>query len=165
MTDITHSNTRLITLSGDVWLLDGDKQLPLGVGSELVSGQILQTGPHGTALLLLASGHELGLGPDQTLMLDVDVLADVFADTSEWTLATSADPALLADWLAPVPAALSLDAMLASSADPLDHLLGTSTHPGQNAPASGHEQMAAGMVDDSLSSLLRSLYGPDQGHN
>lgn len=169
MADITHNSARLITLSGDVWRLEGDTQLPLATGDELDSGQVLQTGSHGTAVLLLASGHELGLGPEQTLLLDEDVLADVFADISEWTLATSADPALLADWLAPVPAALSLDAMLASSTDPLDHLLGSSAHPGGDghAPglAPGHEPLASDMADDSLNSLLRSLYGANQGHS
>lgn len=169
MADITPNSARLIALSGDVWRLDGDTQRPLAAGDELSSGQVLQTGSHGTVLLLLASGHELSLAAEQTLLLDADVLADVFADTSEWTLATSADPALLADWLAPVPAALSLDAMLASAADPLDHLLGSSAPPGgdghASGHASGHEPLATDMVDDSLNSLLRSLYGANQGHS
>lgn len=169
MADITHGNTHLIALSGEVWLQVGDSRQPLLAGSELTMGQVLQTGAHGTALLRLASGHELGLGPDQTLLLDADVLADVHADASEWLVATTADPAVLADWLAPVPAALSLDTMLAAAADPLDQLLGTSASPSQDSHASGHasshELLDAGMGDSSLGNLLRSLYGSDHGHS
>lgn len=164
MADFTHNSTRLIAVSGDVWLRDGDRHEPLTVGAELANGQVIQTGTHGTALVQLASGHELGIGPDQTLLLDDDVLADASADTGEWTLAATADPSLLADWLAPVPAALSLDTLLAAASDPLDQLLGSSPPPAQEAHTSGQELLATGMADDNLNSLLRSLYGPDHGN-
>lgn len=164
MADFTHHNARVIAAHGDAWLQDGDDHKPLTTGTELSSGQVIHTGTHGTALVQLASGHELGLGPDQTLTLDDDVLADVTADTREWTLASTADPTLLADWLTPSTPPLNLDSLLAAASDPLDQLLGSSPPPAEEPHSSGQELLAAGMADDSLNSLLRSLYGPDHGN-
>ena len=164
MADTPSTPTRLLAVFGDTWLQDGDHHAPLTIGAELASGQVIHTGTHGTALVQLASGHELGLGPDQSLTLDADVLADAAADTSEWTLAATADPTLLADWLTPSTPPLNLDSLLAAASDPLDQLLGSSPPPAEEPHSSGQELLAAGMTDDSLNSLLRSLYGPDHGN-
>lgn len=154
---------RVMNATGDVWLQDGNGQIPVTTGMTLAKGTLLHTGSHGTALVQLASGHELGLGPDQTLLLDTDVLADAGVDTSEWTLDVRANAAMVTEWLAPDAGnALSLAGVLDSPGESLDLLLQTGTpHP----PHAGdmHQLMMAGIGDDGIACLLRSLYGPEQG--
>lgn len=152
----------VVSVSGDAWFQDGAERLPLLPGTGLAAGQLVHTGSHGTALLQLASGHELGLGPEQNLLLDADVLANSNADTSEWALGARANPAMVAEWLAPESSPLNLAAVLDAPGDSLDHLLNTSavTAP-DHAPM--HQLLMAGMGDDGLTCLLRSLYGPESG--
>ena len=115
---------RVMSATGDVWLQDDNEQMPLIAGMTLATGALLHTGTHGTALVQLASGHELGLGPDQTLLLDTDVLADAGVDTSEWALDARANAAMVTEWLVPDTGnALSLAGVLDAPGDSLDHLL------------------------------------------
>lgn len=152
----------VVSVSGDAWLQEGGERLPLHAGTELATGQLVHTGSHGTALLQLASGHELGLGPAQSLLLDADVMADANADTSEWALGARANPAMVVEWLAPDSSPLNLAAVLDAPGDSLDHLLHTSTADApEHAPM--HQLLIAGMGDDGLTCLLRSLYGPESG--
>ncbi|MGB4343614.1 MAG: hypothetical protein WBJ03_08370 [Moraxellaceae bacterium] len=154
---------RVMNATGDVWLQDGNEQMPLIAGMTLATGTLLHTGSHGTALVQLTSGHELGLGPDQTLLLDADVLADAGVDTSEWALDARANAAMVTEWLVPDTGnALSLAGVLDAPGDSLDHLLQTGTpHPAHAGDM--HQLMMAGIGDDGIACLLRSLYGPEQG--
>lgn len=153
---------RLIDSTGEVWREEDGMSIPLTAGANLQPGQLLHTGNHGTALLQLASGHELGLGPDQYLLLDADVLADATADSSEWALGARANPAMVAEWLAPAGSSLEFAAVIEVPGESLDQLLQSS------APISADstrmpQSLLAEMGDDGLSCLLRSLYGPDSG--
>lgn len=153
---------RLIESSGEVWRDEGGSLIPLTAGADLHAGQLLHTGSHGTALLQLASGHELGLGPDQDLLLDADVLADGGADTSEWSLGARANPPMVAEWLAPAGNSLDVAAVIEVPGESLDQLLQSSAPISADStrmPAS----LLADLGDDGLSCLLRSLYGPDVG--
>lgn len=157
---------RVINATGDVWQQDGNGQTPVTAGMTFATGTLLHTGTHGTALVQLASGHELGLGPDQTLLLDPDVLADAGVDTSEWVLDARANAAMVAEWLVPDTGnALSLAGVLDAPGDSLDHLLqsGSPHTPHTPHPADMHQLMMSGIGDDGIACLLRSLYGPEQG--
>lgn len=154
---------RVMHATGDAWLQDDNGQIPVTAGMTLATGALLHTGTHGTALVQLASGHELGLGPDQSLLLDPDVLADAGVDTSEWTLDARANAAMVTEWLVPDTGnTLSLAGVLDIPGDSLDHLLLTSTAHSPH-PADMHQLMMAGIGDDGIACLLRSLYGPEQG--
>lgn len=148
---------RLMYLNGDAWVQQGDAHLPLSVGTLLDEGQVVLTGPGCHLQLLLASGHELAIGPEQMLSLDSDVLANNSADSSEWLLSTHADASLLADWLLPATAAaIPLESVL----EPhhlLDNLFGPAGQPSSGDMVSG----ALAGDDTNLNHLLRSLYGPD----
>jgi hypothetical protein len=174
MYDTSTIAARLISLHGEAWVWDGDDRLPLAVGSLLDAGQLLETGPHGTLALLLSSGHELGLEPNQSLLLDADVLADTSADISEWTLASTAPSGLLAEWLSPSHArlgpdavlgfdgVLGLDAVLDGASSSLDSLLGPA--PANNTGSMASAVLNNGLADADLAGLLRSLYGTEPGH-
>lgn len=153
---------QVLSATGDAWLVEAGRQLPLTAGLELLPGQLIQTGHHGTTHIQLASGHELGLGPDQFLLLDEDVLADTSADTSEWTLGARAIPAMVAEWVAPDGRSLELAAVLEVPGESLDQLLQSSSPVSAN-DADMHQLMLAGIDDDGLNCLLRSLYGPESG--
>lgn len=154
---------RVMNATGDVWLQDGNGQITVTTGMTLTTGTLLHTGTHGTALVQLATGHELGLGPDQTLLLDPDVLADAGVDTSEWSLDARANAAMVTEWLAPDTGnTLSLAGVLDSPGESLDHLLQTGSQHTPH-PADMHQLMMADMGDDGIACLLRSLYGPEQG--
>ena len=152
---------RLVALSGEVWVQEGGDRLSLAVGSLLDAGQIVQTGSHSEVQLLLSSGHELALGPEQSLLLDADVLADAGADTSQWTLAAGANAAAFVSWFTPGEHALVLEAVLDHPAS-LDHLLGSAPMPEHNS-YHAHELAAGYGGGDDLAGLLRSLYGPSHG--
>ncbi len=157
---------RVMNATGDVWLQDGNGQIPVTAGMTFATGALLHTGSHGTALVQLTSGHELGLGPDQTLLLDADVLADAGIDTSEWALDARANAAMVTEWLVPDTGnALSLAGVLDAPGDSLDHLLQSGNTPPQHSPhpADMHQLMMSGIGDDGIACLLRSLYGPEQG--
>ena len=151
---------RVLATSGDTWQdIQGSPQ-PLTTGGELQPGQLLHTGSNGSALLQLASGHVLALGPDQLVLLDADVLADAGGDSSEWMLGAAADPAMVAEWLAPASPPLSYATVINVPGESLEQLLQSS------APISADsgrltQQLLADMGDDGLNSLLRSLYGPE----
>lgn len=157
---------RVMNATGDVWLQDDNGQIPVTAGMTFATGVLLHTGSHGTALVQLTSGHELGLGPDQTLLLDADVLADAGIDTSEWALDARANAAMVTEWLVPDTGnALSLAGVLDAPGDSLDHLLQSGSTPPQHSPhpADMHQLMMSGIGDDGIACLLRSLYGPEQG--
>lgn len=162
MYDTSTVAARLVALNGEAWAWEGNDRLPLSAGSLIHAGQLLETGIHGSAQLLLSSGHELSLGANQSLLLDADVLADAGADLSEWTLASNADPALLAEYMNPTIPVLSLEAVLDASSADLDSLLGASpaTAGGGASPAVPDSSFA----DADMVSLLRSLYGLESGH-
>lgn len=150
-TPTTPIAARLLVLEGEAWLRhDGERQ-PLGTGSFLASGDVVETGPAGEIHVLLASGHVLALGPDQLLSLDADVLATPVADSSEWRCAVPAGLDLLMDG-----PALALDTVL-ESPQALDHLLG----PGDTSSASPDYPGLLAFDDPGLGHLLRSLFGPE----
>jgi hypothetical protein len=147
---------RLLEVQGEAWMLQADHRVALAAGMGLAPGSVVVTG-HGSELRLnLASGHELALGGDRCLCLDEDVVAPGDADCSEWRVASHADPAVLADWLAPATA-LVLDHVLESH-PVLDALLGPAA-----ASLSPGECGAPDPDDPGLAALLRSLYGHDAG--
>lgn len=146
---------RLLSLEGDAWL-QGSTPRPLAVNSEVEAGQVLATGPRGHVHLLLASGHELDIGPNQLLCLDDDVLANADADAGEWRLSGLADTALLAAWLQ--PALPALDHLLVAPSL-LDELFGPAAAIALNDHTEPRFLMAG--ADADLNQLLRSLYGPD----
>lgn len=152
----------VIQAEGDAWRVSGDITEPLRAGTVLQEGQLLHTGDHGVVLVQLASGHEIGLGPEQTLLLDADVLASRDADTSEWMLDGRANPGMIAEWLAPAAAPLELAAVLDVPGENLDELL-KGTAPVTVDSDQMHQLLLAGIGDDGLACLLRSLYGPDSG--
>lgn len=148
---------RLIDVQGEAWILRDDQRIDLAAGMGLEPGTVLVTGPDSELRLRLASGRELALGQDDCLCLDDDVLAPAEADSSEWRVASHANPAALADWLAPAAPALTLESLLESH-PVLDVLLG----PAAASPVFG-EAGVPGSDDPGLAALLRSLYGPDAG--
>jgi hypothetical protein len=148
---------RLLEVQGDVWSLHADIRVALAAGMGLEAGTVVITGAGGALRLQLASGRELALDGDRCLCLDDDVLATADADFSEWRLASHADPASLADWLAPAPLALSLEHVLEPH-PVLDALLGPAT-----ASVSPGGSGVPDPDDPGLAALLRSLYGPDAG--
>lgn len=151
---------RILASSGDTWQDAQGSRQPLMAGGELQAGQLLHTGSDGSALLQLASGHVLALGPDQLLLLDADVLADTGADSSEWMLGAAANPAMVTEWLAPAGPPLAYAAVIDVPGESLDQLL-QSTAPVSADGGRLTQQLLADMGDDGLSSLLRSLYGPE----
>lgn len=147
----------LLEVQGEAWILQEAHRVALAAGMGLAPGSVVVTG-HGSALRLhLASGQELALGGDRCLCLDEDVIATGDADYSEWRIASHADPGILADWLAPASAALTLDLVL-ESRPVLDALLG----PAAASPSPG-ERGAPDSDDPGLAALLRSLYGNEAG--
>lgn len=165
MYDTSTIAARLLTLHGEAWVWEGNDRLPVAIGSLLDAGQLLETGPHGTLQLLLASGHELGLGPNQSLLLDADVLADASADISEWVLAGSAAPVALMEWLSTAQPSLSLDAVLDSPSSSLDSLLGPDAQSASSSMASSTPTtLGSDFAGADLAGLLHSLYGTEPGH-
>ncbi len=160
MNDSLPAAARLLSVTGDACLLEGGQPVPVAAGSLLALGQTLSTGHYGTAHLLLASGHELGLGPEQVLHLDMDVLATAAADPSEWQLAAGASAGVVLALLEPGLAPLPLEAVLEPPAASLDVLLGGAGHLPAPAPDAGHGVLA----DAGMAALLRSLYGPEAWH-
>lgn len=153
----TQTAARLLELQGEAWILRDDQRIDLVAGMGLDPGTVLATGPGSDLRLRLASGRELALGPDDCLCLDDDVLAPIEADSSEWRVASHADPATLADWLAPAAPVLALEGLLEPH-PVLDVLLGPAA-----ASSSAGEVGVPGPDDPGLAALLRSLYGPDAG--
>lgn len=147
----------LLEVQGEAWILHEDTRVALAAGMGLAPGSVVFTGPGSELRLHLASGHELALGEDRCLCLDEDVVAPGDADSSEWRIASHADPSTLADWLAPATAALSLEHVLESH-PVLDALLGPAA-----ASLSPGESGVPDPDDPGLAALLRSLYGHDAG--
>jgi hypothetical protein len=153
---------QVLHINGGAWLQEGDTAVPVHVGTVLQEGAQLQTGPQSALVLQLASGHELGLGSGQSLLLDADVLATLQADAGEWALDGHANAAMVVEWLAPAESPLPLSAVIEAPGENLDQLLQGSA-PVTADSAQMHQLMLAGIHDDGLACLLRSLYGPEAG--
>lgn len=153
---------QVVQTSGDVWLVTAGSPATVHDHALLAEGQLLKTGDDGMVRLKLASGHALELGPQQTLLLDADVLADAHTDPGEWALDGHANPAMVAEWLEPTAQPLQLAAVIEAPGENLEDLL-QGTAPVTADSDQMHQLLLAGIHDDGLACLLRSLYGPESG--
>lgn len=156
------ATAQVVQTSGDVWLITAGSTVAVNDRALLAEGQLLRTGDDGMVRLQLASGNELDLGPQQTLLLDADVLADAHTDSSEWALDSHANPAMVAEWLQPTVQPLQLAAIIEAPGENLEELL-QGTAPVTADSDQMHQLLLAGIHDDGLACLLRSLYGPESG--